>query len=215
MIKEYFVNYFLHTSDFTVDLKTNDVEVHATEAEPWRVSVVDTGERTETGGRLLRVRHLLDEGTFLMTYGDGLADVDIGALRRHHEASGCRATVTAVQPPGRYGALRLGRGGEPGGGEPGGGEPVRGEPGGGGPFGRRGGDGDRVLGFREKPADGGWVSGGFFLLEREALDVIRGDQETWETGALTRLAHDGQLAAYRHTGFWHPCDTLRDKLRLD
>src|SRR5512143_2131308 len=136
MIKEYFANYFLHTSDFTVDLKTNDVEVHATEAEPWRVSVVDTGERTETGGRLLRIRHLLDEGTFLMTYGDGLANVDIGALRRHHETSGCRATVTAVQPPVRYGALRLG-GGD------------------GTPFGRRAGDGDRVLKFREKPADGG------------------------------------------------------------
>src|SRR5512144_1031341 len=173
MIKEYFVNYFLHTSDFTVDLKTNDVEVHATEAEPWRVSVVDTGERTETGGRLLRIRHLLDEATFLMTYGDGLANVDLRALRCHHEASGCRATVTAVQPPGRYGALRLGRGGDRGGYD-------------GGPAGRRVGDGDRVLEFREKPTDGGWVSGGFFLLEPEALDVIGGDHESWETGALTR-----------------------------
>ena len=184
MIKEYFANYFLHTSDFTVDLAANSVEIHPTDVEPWRVTLVDTGELTQTGGRLRKVRHHLEDEPFLMTYGDGLADVDVRALRAYHAEHGKRATVTAVQPPGRFGALDL--------------------------------DDDVVRRFTEKPGgDGGWVSGGFFILDPSCLDEIPDDATSWEDEPLERLAALDELRAFRHHGFWHPVDTLRDRDRLE
>jgi glucose-1-phosphate cytidylyltransferase len=184
LIKEYFANYFLHAADFTVDLKNNRVEVHSDAAEPWRVTLVDTGEATQTGGRLLRIRHLLDDEPFLLTYGDGLADVDLAALRRFHAASGRRATVTAVRPAGRFGALDL--------------------------------DGDRVSSFVEKPdGDGGWVNGGFFVVDPDCLDLVADDSTIWEHGPLTALAGRDDLAAFRHDGFWQCMDTLRDRHLLE
>ncbi len=184
MIKEYFANYFLHTSDFTVDLSVNTLEIHPTEVEPWRVTLVDTGERTQTGGRLRRVRHHLDDQPFLLTYGDGLANVDVGALRAFHASHGRLATVTAVQPPGRFGALDL--------------------------------DEDVVRRFTEKPGgDGAWVSGGFFVLHPDCLDEIPDDATSWEDQPLEGLASRDQLRAYRHAGFWHPVDTLRDRDLLE
>jgi glucose-1-phosphate cytidylyltransferase len=184
LIKEYFANYFLHTADFTVDLKNGSVEAHGGGTEDWRVTLVDTGETTNTGGRLRRIRHLLDERPFLMTYGDGLADIDLAELTRFHADGGTRATVTAVQPPGRFGALKLA--------------------------------GDSVAAFTEKPSgDGAWISGGFFVLHPGVLDLIDGDEISWETAPLERLARSGELRAYRHQGFWHPMDTLRDKHHLE
>ncbi|MDQ1635929.1 MAG: glucose-phosphate cytidylyltransferase [Frankiaceae bacterium] len=186
LIKEYFANYLFHTADFTVDLKNGRVEMHDGHVDPWRVSIIDTGEQTNTGGRIRRIRHLLDDSDepFLLTYGDGLADVDLGALRRFHDAHGRRATVTAVQPPGRFGALSL--------------------------------DGDAVTRFTEKPqGDGAWISGGFFLLDPSVVDLIEDDDTSWESGPLEQLAAAGQLAAYRHDGYFQPCDTLRDKHVLE
>jgi glucose-1-phosphate cytidylyltransferase len=182
LIKEYFANYLFHTADFTVDLKNGHVEVHGGDIDPWRVTVIDTGERTNTGGRIRRVRHLLDDTDepFLLTYGDGLADIDLVALRRFHDSHGRRATVTAVQPPGRFGALAL--------------------------------EGDTVSRFTEKPqGDGAWISGGFFLLHPSVIDLVDSDETSWETGPLEQLAAGGELLAYRHSGFFQPCDTLRDK----
>ncbi len=181
MIKEYFAHYFLHNSDFTIDLKTNEFEAHACHAEPWRVSVVDTGQHTQTGGRLLRVRHLLDEDEpFLMTYGDGLADVDIDALTAFHRAHGALATVTAVQPAGRFGALETD------------GDRV-------------------LRFTEKPEGDGMWVNGGFFVLHPNSLDVIDGDDTAWEGLPVRRLAAAGELMSYRHRGFWQPMDTLRDR----
>lgn len=184
LIKEYFANYFLHTADFTVDLKTGDVDAHGGGTEDWRVTLVDTGETTNTGGRLRRIRHLLDERPFLMTYGDGLADIDLEALTTFHEEGGTRATVTAVKPPGRFGALKL--------------------------------SGDTVARFTEKPSgDGAWISGGFFVLHPSVLDLVESDEMSWETKPLAQLSRGGELRAYRHQGFWHPMDTLRDKHHLE
>jgi glucose-1-phosphate cytidylyltransferase len=184
LIKEYFANYFLHTADFTVDLKNGSVEAHGGGTEDWRVTLVDTGDTTNTGGRLRRISHLLDERPFLMTYGDGLADIDLEALTRFHADGGTRATVTAVKPPGRFGALKL--------------------------------SGDAVSRFTEKPSgDGAWISGGFFILQPSVLDLIDSDAMSWETTPLERLAKLGELRAYRHQGFWHPMDTLRDKHHLE
>lgn len=186
VIKEYFANYFLHMSDVTFDMAQNRMEVHEQKAEPWRVTLVDTGEDTLTGGRLKRVaRYLEGEEAVCFTYGDGLADVDISALIRFHRTHGKLATVTAVTPPGRYGALVLG----PAGG---------------------------VAGFTEKPrGDGGVINGGFFVLSPNAIDFIDGDETPWEGGPLERLAARGELVAYRHSGFWQPMDTLRDKTQLE
>jgi glucose-1-phosphate cytidylyltransferase len=185
MIKEYFANYFVRSSDVTFDLANNAVQVHANNAEPWRVTVVDTGEKSMTGGRLRRVRQYLD-GTFCFTYGDGVSNVDISELVRFHQRQGRVATMTAVQPEGRFGALTFATG-------------V-----------------DRVTGFKEKPkGDGGWINGGFFVLEPRAIDYIDGDDTTWEDEPLRRLAADGQLVAYRHSEFWHPMDTLRDRELLE
>jgi glucose-1-phosphate cytidylyltransferase len=186
LVKEYFANYFLHNSDVTFDLRNRDMQVHQVAAEPWKVTLVDTGANTQTGGRLKRVASYLGGQRFLMTYGDGVADVDLAALIAHHEEQAKLATVTAVQPPGRFGALELSP------------------------------DGTTVRAFVEKPeGDGGWLNGGFFVLEPAVLDYIAGDETLWENEPLKRLADDGQLAAYRHEGFWQPMDTLRDKRTLE
>lgn len=184
-IKEYFANYFLHMSDVTFDMNNNRMEVHHRHAEPWRVTLVDTGDDTLTGGRLKRVADYVEnEETFCFTYGDGIADVDISAQLAFHRAHGKLATVTAVQPPGRYGAL------------------VR--------------RGSAVLGFQEKPpGDGAWINGGFFVLSPAVLEFIEGDKTSWESGPLEAIAHQGQLEAYEHSGFWQPMDTLRDKTHLE
>lgn len=185
MIKEYFANYFLHMSDVTFDMANNKMEVHQRNAEPWRVTLVDTGEETQTGGRLKRVREYLEDGEpFCFTYGDGLSNVDITALIAFHQSHGKWATVTAVQPPGRYGALDR--------------------------------DGDKVIGFTEKPrGDGGVINGGFFVLSPKCLDLIEGDQTSWEGEPMNNLTSQGQLMAFEHNGFWHPMDTLRDKNYLE
>lgn len=184
VIKEYFANYFLHMSDVTFDMSKNEMEVHQRYVEPWRVTLVDTGENTLTGGRLRRVRQHLGDQPFCFTYGDGVADVDIGALVDFHRAHGKAATVTAIQPPGRYGALNL--------------------------------DGHAVRSFQEKPAgDGAWINGGFFVLDPAVIDLITGDQTSWEAEPLMQLARDDRLMAYPHAGFWQAMDTLRDKNQLE
>ncbi|GGA90350.1 glucose-1-phosphate cytidylyltransferase [Neiella marina] len=183
-IKEYFSNYFLYNSDVTFDFKSNSMDVHNKHAEPWKVTLVDTGDDSDTGGRLRRVRDYLGDQPFLFTYGDGVADINIEQLVGFHKAHGKLATVSAVLPPGRYGALEC--------------------------------DGDMVNGFREKPrGDGGMINGGFFILDPAAVDYIEGDTTSWEQAPLKNLAADGQLQAYRHDGFWHAMDTLRDKNHLD
>jgi glucose-1-phosphate cytidylyltransferase len=185
-IKEYFSDYFLRSSDLTVDLRRNDIEFHQSTAEPWRVSLVDTGQDTMTGGRLKRVRDYLGEETFCMTYGDGLSDVDISGLVSFHREQGTLATLTATQPPGRFGAFTIAGGAS------------------------------RIASFHEKPdGDGAWVNGGFFVLEPAVLEYIEGDATSWEREPLERLARDGQLSAYRHAGFWQPMDTLRDRMFLE
>ena len=179
LIKEYFANYFLHTSDVTFDMKHNRMEVHQNSAEPWKVTLVDTGENTMTGGRLKRVRSFIGNDDFCFTYGDGISDVDISASIQFHRSQGTLATLTAVQPPGRFGALAM--------------------------------EHNKVLSFLEKPqGDGGWVNGGFFVLSPKAIDEIDGDQTIWEREPMERLANNGQLSAYLHTGFWQPMDTLRE-----
>lgn len=183
MIKEYFANYHLHSADVTVDVRTGAVTTLESVAEPWRVTLVDTGDATMTGGRLRRLRRYLD-ATFCMTYGDGVADIDIGRLIEFHRAQRKTATVTVVQPPGRFGAVEL--------------------------------EGAAVREFVEKPrGDGGWINGGFFVLEPKALDLIQDDATVWEQAPLQTLARNGDLAAYKHHGFWHPLDTLRDKRALE
>lgn len=185
VIKEYFANYFLHMSDVTFDMAQNRMEVHRRHAEPWRVTLVDTGESTLTGGRLRRVRDYLTPGeSFAFTYGDGVADIDLTAEFAFHRAHGKLATVAAVQPPGRYGALQM--------------------------------EGSRVSAFIEKPrGDGGLINGGFFVLQPEVLDLVSGDQTSWELEPMATLAAQGQLQAFEHTGFWQPMDTLREKNLLE
>jgi glucose-1-phosphate cytidylyltransferase len=184
VIKEYFANYFLHMSDVTVDMQKNSMSVHHRKAEPWKVTLVDTGEGTMTGGRLKRVHDYVGDGTFCMTYGDGLGDIDITAVIQAHRASGKKATVTAVQPPGRFGAMHL--------------------------------EGNIVSRFVEKPeGDGGWINGGFFVLEASIFELIAGDETIWEKEPLQKLASTGELSAYRHRGFWQPMDTLRDRNLLE
>jgi glucose-1-phosphate cytidylyltransferase len=186
IIKEYFANYFLHMSDVTFDVANNRMEVHNKRAEPWRITLVDTGEETMTGGRLRRVRDFLDDETFCFTYGDGVGDVDITRLVAFHREEKVLATMTAVKPPGRFGAIAL----EPG---------------------QR-----RIDAFREKPrGDGTFINGGFFVLEPGAIDYIASDSTTWEREPLEDLARSGNLAAYPHEGFWQPMDTLRDRKLLE
>lgn len=183
VIKEYFANYFLHQSDVTIDLGNNSIEVHHKKAEPWKVTLVDTGEETQTGGRLKRVVDYLD-GEFCMTYGDGVGSVDLTALLKFHKSHGKLATMTAVQPPGRFGALQL--------------------------------NGNKIESFLEKPqGEGGWINGGFFVLNLKVLEQINSDATLWEQEPLQNLAKKDQLQAYFHSGFWQPMDTLRDKTHLE
>ncbi len=185
VIKEYFANYFLHMSDVTFDMSENKMKVHCQKAEPWKVTLVDTGDDTLTGGRLKRVAdYLKNEEAFCFTYGDGVSDVDIGASIKFHKEHGKLATVTAVQPPGRYGAIER--------------------------------SGQQVTGFIEKPrGDGGLINGGFFVLSPKCLNLIDGDQTSWEGEPLTQLTKMNEMMAYEHVGFWQPMDTLRDKTYLE
>lgn len=185
VIKEYFANYSLHLSDVTFDMKQNSVEVHRRRAEPWRVTLVDTGEATQTGGRLKRVRDHLGAEDFCFTYGDGVADIAVDALIKFHKQHGKLATVTAVSPPGRYGALSIDNGGE-----------VTGF-------------------LEKPRGDGGRINGGFFVLSPKVIDYIDDDDAIWEAEPLTRLSNDGELMAFEHDGFWQPMDTLRDKMQLE
>jgi glucose-1-phosphate cytidylyltransferase len=184
MIKAFFANFYIHGSDVTFNLQDGQMEVHRSGAEAWRVTLVETGESTMTGGRLRRVREYLGEEDFCMTYGDGVADIDVTALVEFHTEHRLAATVTAVQPPGRFGALEL--------------------------------NGDQVRQFREKPAgDGTWMNGGFFVLTPRIWPYLEDDTTVFEQNPLRRLAEDGELASYRHTGFWQPMDTLRDRTQLE
>ena len=188
VIKEYFSNYFLHMSDVTFDMSDNSMVVHQNAAEPWRVTLVDTGAETQTGGRIKRVSDYVRDDTFMLTYGDGVADVDIAKLLDFHRAHGRLATITAVQPLGRFGALQMD------------GDQVEGQL-----------FAPAVQSFQEKPVgDGAWVNGGYFVLEPAVLDRIEGDDMPFESAPLEGLAADGELRAYRHRGFWQPMDALRD-----
>ncbi len=184
LIKEYFANYYLHTCDVSFDLASGHREIHRSGTEPWHVTLVDTGEQTMTGGRLKRVLPYLGDEDFCFTYGDGVADVDVKALIDFHREQGRRATVTAVQPPGRFGALDLDEGG--------------------------------VRDFEEKPrGDRGWTNGGFFVLSPTVGEYLDGDHTIWEQQPMRSLAREGQLASYRHDGFWQAMDTLRDRNHLE
>lgn len=185
VIKEYFANYFLHTSDVTFDMQKNSMEVHQRYTEPWKVTLVDTGENTMTGGRLKRIAdYIVDEDAFCFTYGDGVSNIDISALVAFHKKQGVQATVTAVYPPGRFGALDLAN--------------------------------HKVTSFKEKPkGDGGMINGGFFVLSPSVLSLIKDDSTVWEQGPLESLALQKQVAAFQHSGFWQPMDTLRDKNYLE
>lgn len=186
LIKEYFANYFLHTSDVTFDMTNNRMDVHQRHAEPWKVTLVDTGDETMTGGRLKRVApYLENEDTFFFTYGDGLSDVNIKELLEFHNQQGTLATLTATYPPGRFGALDI--------------HPSQ-----------------KVMSFKEKPkGDGGMINGGFFVLSPKVLELLADDTTIWEHEPLEKLAAQGQLSAYQHPGFWQPMDTLRDKNLLE
>ncbi len=185
MIKEYFANYFLHMSDVTFDMQKNSMEVHHHHAEPWRVTLVDTGENTLTGGRLKRVKeYVKNDEMFAFTYGDGVANINIAEQIAFHKKHGKQVTVTAVQPPGRYGALDIVE------------DSVKGF-------------------IEKPKGDGGWINGGFFLLSPEVFSQIKGDETSWETTPLEAIAGKGELKAFYHEGFWQPMDTLRDRNNLE
>ncbi|MBP2636939.1 MAG: glucose-phosphate cytidylyltransferase [Firmicutes bacterium] len=185
-IKEYFAHYFLHESDITFDFRmSNQQYVHNHHAEPWKVTLVDTGVNTLTGGRVKRIQNYIGNEAFMLTYGDGVANVDIGKLVEFHKAHGKLATLTSVQPSGRFGALELA-------------------------------EENDVKGFQEKPqGDGGWINGGFFVLKPEIFDYIEGDETIFEHGPMEKLVKNKQLVAYKHSGFWQPMDTMRDKDKLE
>jgi glucose-1-phosphate cytidylyltransferase len=186
MIKEYFSNYYLLRSDVTFDIQKHAMEVHQNHAEPWRVTLVDTGEKTMTGGRIKRVKDFLGKETFFLTYGDGVCNVNINELLAFHKQQGVFATLTAVQPPGRFGTFELHS------------------------------ENSRIPHFREKASgDGAWVNGGYFVLEPSVIEYITDDSMVWEREPMERLASDGMLSAFRHSGFWQPMDTLRDKMYLE
>ena len=186
IIKQYFANYYLRSSNVTFDLENHTKEIHLSNSEAWRVTCVDTGEGSMTGGRLRRVREYIGDETFCMTYGDGVADVDIERAIQYHREQGTLATLSAVQPGGRFGVFTLD------------------------------GSQTKVSQFAEKPRGvGAWVNGGFFVLEPEVIDYIDGDDIVWEREPMERLAREGQLSAYRHNGFWQPMDTLRDRMVLE
>ncbi len=185
MIKEYFANYFLHMSDVTIDMAKNAMEVHNRKAEPWRVTLVDTGDETMTGGRIKRIYHYVkDEPCFCMTYGDGVSDVNITRLIDFHRQHGLKATITATVPPGRFGALEVN-------------------------------EGRVLSFKEKPQGDGAMINGGFFVLSPDVIGLIVDDATTWEREPLETLAREGQLAAYQHGGFWQPMDTLRDKMHLE
>ncbi len=186
VIKEYFANYFLHTSDVTFDMQSNEMHVHEKRAEPWKVTLVDTGDESMTGGRLKRVAdYLKEEEAFCFTYGDGVSDVDISALILFHQTHGLKATLTATYPPGRFGALEID-------------------------------NNSLITAFKEKPkGEGGLINGGFFVLSPSVIELIADDQTIWEREPLEALATAGQLKAFEHDGFWQPMDTLRDKILLE
>jgi len=185
VIKEYFANYFLHMSDVTFDMKENSMSVHNQRAEPWKVTLVDTGEDTLTGGRLKRVEeYIKDDELFCFTYGDGVGDIDISASIEFHRTHGKLATLTATTPPGRFGALNI--------------------------------ESQKITSFKEKPGgDGSKINGGFFVLSPKVIELINGDDTTWEQEPLEALANSGELMAFEHEGFWQPMDTLRDKIKLN
>lgn len=184
VIKEYFANYFLHMSDVTFDMSNNNMEIHNNHCEPWKVTLIDTGVDSMTGGRLKMVKDFLDDETFCFTYGDGVSDINIRELIEFHKSQNTIATMTAVQPPGRFGALLI--------------------------------DGTKIQQFQEKPkGEGGWINGGFFVLEPKVFDYIENDHTTWEKEPLERLAEENSLNAFKHTGFWQAMDTLRDKMKLE
>jgi glucose-1-phosphate cytidylyltransferase len=186
IIKEYFANYFLHQADVTIDLGKNSLEVHHSNAEPWKITLVETGLNTMTGGRIKRIKEYID-GPFLLTYGDGVGDINIHELVDFHKKNGKKATVTVVQPSGRFGSVQFDNN-----------EEVK------------------VFAFQEKPkGDGAWINGGFFVCEPEVFDEIEDDKTIWERKPLENLALAGELVAYRHFGFWRPMDTLRDKVDLE
>ncbi len=184
VIKEYFANYFLHNSDVTFDMSDNTMQIHTKKSEPWKITLVDTGENTMTGGRLKRVQEYIQNETFCFTYGDGVADINIKELIDFHTKNKRLATLTAVKPPGRFGSIKFERG--------------------------------KVLSFQEKPkGDGNMINGGFFVLEPSVLDLIDGDNCTWEDKPLKFLAENNQLSAFYHNGFWQPMDMLKDKHFLE
>lgn len=185
VIKEFFSNYFMHMSDITFDMRSNRMEVHSKRAEPWNVTLVDTGDASMTGGRLKRVaKYVEQDEAFCLTYGDGVSDVDISASIDFHKAHGKQATLTATYPPARFGALDL--------------------------------EGGQVKSFKEKPfGEGGMINGGFFVLSPQVLSLLKDDSTVWEREPLDSLAHQGELMAFEHHGFWQPMDTLRDKILLD
>jgi glucose-1-phosphate cytidylyltransferase len=186
MIKEYFANYFLQVADVSFDLRKNKLEIHQNKAESWKVTLIDTGEKTMTGGRLKRVKDYLGNETFCFTYGDGVSNINIKDLIEFHKTQRVLATLTAVQPPGRFGAITLKEGQT------------------------------KINSFREKVrGDGAWVNGGFFVLEPGVIDFIKDDMTVWEKDPLEKIAREGLLAAYKHEGFWQPMDTLRDKMYLE
>lgn len=185
VIKEYFANYFLHQSDVTFDMKENKMQIHNSQAEPWKVTLVDTGVDTMTGGRVKRIKQYLNNQPFLLTYGDGVGGIDIQAALKFHQENKKLLTVTAVQPSGRFGALSISESNE-------------------------------VISFLEKPkGDGAWINGGFFVCQPEVIDYITDDSSVFEQEPLENIAKEGQMVAFKHTGFWKPMDTLRDKQELE
>jgi len=186
LIKEYFYHYFMHVSDVTVDMEKNTIEYHRTKAEPWKITLVDTGLSTMTGGRVARVKEYIGNESFMLTYGDGVSDVDINKLVDFHKKSGKMATLTAIQTAGKFGALKIEEG-----------------------------DAISAFEEKPR-GDGAWINGGFFVLEPGVFSYIKdGDATIWERGPLEGIARDGQLNAYKHEGFWKPMDTLRDKIELE
>ena len=185
LIKEYFANYFLHNSDITFHMDENNrLEIHHQKSEPWKITLVDTGDKTQTAGRLKRVYNYINQDSFCFTYGDGLSDVNIRELINNHNNSGLEVTLTAVKPPGRYGALKL--------------------------------ENDKVISFQEKPeGDNSWINGGFFVVNKSIVNLIKDDTSSWETDLLPKLAKNGLINSFKHTGFWKPMDTLRDKNSLE
>jgi glucose-1-phosphate cytidylyltransferase len=185
VVKEYFANYFLHKSDVTIDLTTNSVKVHDSQAEPWKITLVDTGNDSMTGGRIKRIKHHIGNEPFMLTYGDGVSDVNISALVNYHFKSGKYCTVTSVQPSGRFGAINLND------------------------------DNTVHSFMEKPRGDGAWINGGFFVCQPEVFSYIEGDSTVWEREPMEKIAEDGQMIAFKHEGFWKPMDTLRDKLELD